>query len=90
MTWYLEVCIQNIELKVQMLIRLVLQIEEMNRDAEVRTGWVLDNFPKNCSQVDVLQEAGIMPEMVFCLKDADGSQGRRHGNKTPQTSRWDF
>ncbi|KAF7661399.1 hypothetical protein LDENG_00263080 [Lucifuga dentata] len=46
---------------------------EDDRDAEVATGWVLDNFPKNLSQMDVLQQAGILPVIVFCLKDTDGS-----------------
>ncbi|XP_050927825.1 LOW QUALITY PROTEIN: adenylate kinase 9 [Lates calcarifer] len=43
-------------------------------DAEVRTGWVLDNFPKNFSQMDALQQGEILPDIIFCLKDSGGNQ----------------
>lgn len=61
-----------------LLIKLMLQIEEADGDVEGRTGWVLDNFPKNHSQLAAIQQAnsGILPE-IFCLKDSDGSEGRR-------------
>lgn len=65
----------------------MLQITEADADAEVRTGWVLDNFPKNFSQMDALQQGEILPDIIFCLKDSGGNQGRRHRNKASQTSR---
>lgn len=61
------------------------QIEEADTDAELKTGWVLDNFPKTRSQMNALQQAGILPDILFCLKDSDGNQGRRHRNNASQT-----
>lgn len=58
-----------------LLIILIIQIEEADSDADVRTGWVLDNFPKNFFHMDVLQQAGIFPDMLFCLRDSDENQG---------------
>lgn len=58
----------------------MLQIEEADTGADVRTGWVLDNFPKNFSQMKALQQAGILPDTLFCLKDSDSNQGTRHSN----------
>ncbi|KAM9339254.1 adenylate kinase 9 [Symphorus nematophorus] len=52
----------------------IKEIEEADTDADVRTGWVLDNFPKNFSQMDALQQAGILPDILFCLRDSDGNQ----------------
>ncbi len=69
-----------------LLIILLLQIEEADADADVRTGWVLDNFPQNFSQMDALQQAGILPDILFCLRDSDGNEGMRHGNNASQTS----
>lgn len=63
-----------------LLIILMLQIEEADSDADARTGWVLDNFPKNFSQMDALQQAGILPDMLFCLRDGDVNQGMKHRN----------
>lgn len=70
-----------------LLIILMLQIEEadVDADADVRTGWVLDNFPKNFSQMDALEQAGILPDILFCLRDSDGNEGTRHGNNASQT-----
>lgn len=58
-----------------LLIILIIQIEAADSDADVRTGWVLDNFPKNFFHMDVLQQAGIFPDMLFCLRDSDENQG---------------
>lgn len=58
----------------------MLQIEEADIDADVKTGWVLDNFPKNLSQMEALQKAGILPEILFCLIDTDRNQSTRHRN----------
>ncbi|XP_053192664.1 adenylate kinase 9 [Scomber japonicus] len=58
----------------EVLEKRIKEIEEADTDSELRTGWVLDNFPKNRSQMDALQKAGILPDMIFCLKDSDGNQ----------------
>ncbi|XP_073349311.1 adenylate kinase 9 [Pagrus major] len=52
----------------------IKEMEEADTDADVRTGWVLDNFPKNSSQIDALQQARKMPDILFCLRDSDGNQ----------------
>lgn len=67
-----------------LLIILILQMEEADTDADVRTGWVLDNFPKNISQMNALQQAGNMPDILFCLRDSDGNRGTRHRNNASQ------
>ena len=37
---------------------------------------MLDNFPRNRAQLATIQEvhAGIMPDILFCLKDNDGER----------------
>ncbi|KAE8286847.1 Adenylate kinase 9 [Larimichthys crocea] len=50
------------------------EIEEADTDADVRTGWVLDNFPKNLLQTNDLQQAEILPDVLFYLRDSDGHQ----------------
>ncbi|XP_065820230.1 adenylate kinase 9 [Labrus bergylta] len=50
------------------------EIEEADSDSDVRTGWVLDNFPKNYSQINDLQKAEILPDTLICLSDSDGNQ----------------
>ncbi|XP_030261487.1 adenylate kinase 9 isoform X1 [Sparus aurata] len=52
----------------------IKEMEEADTDADVRTGWVLDNFPKNISQMNALQQAGNMPDILFCLRDSDGNR----------------
>ncbi|XP_063352163.1 adenylate kinase 9 [Pelmatolapia mariae] len=54
----------------EILEKRIKEIEEV----EGKTGWVLDNFPKNLSQMDALQQAGLLPEVFFCLTDSDGHQ----------------
>lgn len=53
----------------------MLQIEAMKSNAEVRTGWVLDNFPVNIYQMEALEKAGILADLIFCLRDRNGHQG---------------
>ncbi|KAJ8397628.1 hypothetical protein AAFF_G00436270 [Aldrovandia affinis] len=38
---------------------------------QTRKGWVLDNFPKNWTQLSCIQETEVMPDMLFCLMDKD-------------------
>ncbi|KAF3849884.1 hypothetical protein F7725_019603 [Dissostichus mawsoni] len=63
----------------EVLEKRINEIEEAGAGTDVRTGWVLDNFPKNVSQMNALQHAGILPDLLFCLKDSDGSQGYPDG-----------
>lgn len=65
---------------------LMLQIEDADSSADVRTGWVLDNFPKNLHQTDALQEAGLMPDILYCLRDRDGNQGMRQTQQLMKTT----
>ncbi|XP_068199434.1 adenylate kinase 9 [Antennarius striatus] len=51
----------------------IKEIEEVDADAGIRSGWVLDNFPKNISQMDILQQSGLLPDIIFCLGDTNGS-----------------
>ncbi|KAK9531540.1 hypothetical protein VZT92_010959 [Zoarces viviparus] len=54
----------------ELLQKCVKEIKE----AETKAGWVLDNFPINISQMDALHEAGILPDILFCLTDSDRNQ----------------
>ncbi|KAM4633800.1 adenylate kinase 9 [Polymixia lowei] len=65
------------DLYAEVLVKRIKEIEEADGDAEVRTGWVLDNFPKNRSQLAAIQQTigGILPDILFCLKDSEGSDG---------------
>ncbi|XP_038592648.1 adenylate kinase 9 isoform X2 [Micropterus salmoides] len=58
----------------EVLEERIKEIEKTDTGADVRTGWVLDNFPKNFSQMNALQQAGILPDILFCLRDIDGNQ----------------
>uniref|UniRef100_A0A3B3DAK3 Uncharacterized protein n=1 Tax=Oryzias melastigma TaxID=30732 RepID=A0A3B3DAK3_ORYME len=46
---------------------LVHYVEE----EKVWTGWVLDNFPRRLSDVEVLQKSEILPDIIVCLRHAD-------------------
>uniref|UniRef100_A0A673AJA2 Uncharacterized protein n=1 Tax=Sphaeramia orbicularis TaxID=375764 RepID=A0A673AJA2_9TELE len=71
--------IQTVLIIIYLLTKhLIEQIEAADADADVKTGWVLDNFPKNFSQMEALQQAEILPDILFCLSDSDGTQGRKH------------
>lgn len=52
-------------------------------DSEIKRGWVLDNFPRNRSQLATIQDLhdGIMPDILFCLKDNDGEGGRNYNSQ---------
>ncbi|KAF3702867.1 Adenylate kinase 9 [Channa argus] len=50
------------------------QAEEADTDNKVKTGWILDNFPSNFSQMDALKQADILPDMLFCLTNSDGNE----------------
>ncbi|XP_075315081.1 adenylate kinase 9 [Odontesthes bonariensis] len=83
-----------IDLYAEVLGKHIKVIEEVDSDVNDVTGWVLDNFPKNISQVEALKQAGILLEIIFCLRDADGHQilkrvyemNKEHVNKS-KTSR---
>ncbi|KAK2856221.1 hypothetical protein Q5P01_004956 [Channa striata] len=52
----------------------IKEIEEANADKEVGTAWILDNFPRNFSQMESLKQVDILPDIVFCLTDSDGNE----------------
>ncbi|KAF7230651.1 adenylate kinase 9 isoform X1 [Nothobranchius furzeri] len=62
------------DLLADVLKKRVKEIEEVDSDAEAKTGWVFDNFPNNPSHVEMLRDADIMPDVVFILRD-EGNQG---------------
>ncbi|CAB1435475.1 unnamed protein product [Pleuronectes platessa] len=61
-----------VTLHAEVLEKRIKEIEEADQDAEVKTGWVLDNFPSNLSQMDLLRKGEILPDIIFCLKDSVG------------------
>uniref|UniRef100_A0A3Q3G287 Adenylate kinase 9 n=1 Tax=Labrus bergylta TaxID=56723 RepID=A0A3Q3G287_9LABR len=76
-----QVAIEQIKKKMQQ----ERDIEEADSDSDVRTGWVLDNFPKNYSQINDLQKAEILPDTLICLSDSDGNQLRRFYEKNKES-----
>lgn len=58
-------------------IIVIIQIEETDTDADMKSGWVLDNFPRTNSQMQDLQQSGILPDSLFCLSDPDENYGVR-------------
>ncbi|XP_069370668.1 adenylate kinase 9 [Paralichthys olivaceus] len=67
-----QLSISPVALHAEVLEKHVKKIEEADEDAEVKTGWVLDNFPSNLSQMDSLHQGEILPDIIFCLKDSGG------------------
>ncbi|CAB1340054.1 unnamed protein product [Coregonus sp. 'balchen'] len=67
----------SLDLYAEVLENHIREIEMADADSEIRRGWVLDNFPRNRSQLATIQDLhdGIMPDILFCLKDNDG-EGR--------------
>ncbi|XP_046877163.1 adenylate kinase 9 isoform X1 [Hypomesus transpacificus] len=64
----------SLDLYAEVLEKRIRQIEAADASSEIKRGWVLDNFPRNRAQLATIQEvhAGIMPDILFCLKDNDG------------------
>lgn len=56
------------------------QIEDAESDRDIKPGWVLDNFPRTNSQMQDLQESGILPDCLLCLSDTDENHGVRLRN----------
>ncbi|XP_021456393.2 adenylate kinase 9 isoform X1 [Oncorhynchus mykiss] len=67
----------SLDLYAEVLENHIREIEMADADSEIKRGWVLDNFPRNRSQLATIQDLhdGIMPDILFCLKDNDG-EGR--------------
>uniref|UniRef100_W5KSE9 Adenylate kinase 9 n=1 Tax=Astyanax mexicanus TaxID=7994 RepID=W5KSE9_ASTMX len=61
---------------VDVLLKIITEIEAEDENAEFKRGWVLDNFPFTRTQLAALQELqpGLMPDVMFCLRDSDGEQ----------------
>ncbi|XP_014892275.1 adenylate kinase 9 isoform X1 [Poecilia latipinna] len=66
-----QMAIPPFEMYVNALKGRMEEIETMNSNSEDKTGWVLDNFPKNLSEMDVVQQVGTLPDTIICLKDTD-------------------
>ncbi|KAM4713125.1 adenylate kinase 9 [Anableps anableps] len=62
------------EMYVRVLQRHIEETEAKNSNAETSTGWVLDNFPKNLSEMEILQQAEILPDVIVCLRDSSEHQ----------------
>ncbi|XP_036406140.1 adenylate kinase 9 [Megalops cyprinoides] len=60
------------ELYAEVLEKHIKEIESSAAEDQTKRGWVLDGFPKNWTQLASAQEAELMPDMIFCLKDSDG------------------
>ncbi|XP_061126066.1 adenylate kinase 9 [Syngnathus typhle] len=65
------------EIYAQALMKVVKENEACHQ------GWVLDNFPRNASQLEALQRAGIHPNFLFCLMHTEGTLPDQGG--APQT-----
>ncbi|XP_076873527.1 adenylate kinase 9 isoform X2 [Brachyhypopomus gauderio] len=62
------------DLCVEVLQRRIREIEAEDEGAEVKRGWVLDNFPTSRAQVAAIEDGhtALMPDVLFCLRDSDG------------------
>lgn len=56
---------------------LIIQMEKADSDVQIKSGWVLDNFPRTNSQMYDLQQSGILPDTLICLSDPDENHGVR-------------
>ncbi|KAK1171736.1 adenylate kinase 9 [Acipenser oxyrinchus oxyrinchus] len=45
--------------------------EERGTEVPIGGGWVLDNFPKSKAQLILMQERGLMPDCLICLRDSE-------------------
>ncbi|XP_077409567.1 adenylate kinase 9 isoform X2 [Vanacampus margaritifer] len=64
------------EVYAQALMKVVRENESSNTGADVANGWVLDNFPRNASQLEALHRAGIHPDFLFCLMHTEENQNQ--------------
>ncbi|XP_028996681.1 adenylate kinase 9 [Betta splendens] len=63
-----------LSLYIEALENHIKQTEKTDADEKGRPGWVLDNFPINFSQMDALNQADALPDILFCLSDSNGNQ----------------
>ncbi|XP_024146530.1 adenylate kinase 9 isoform X1 [Oryzias melastigma] len=69
--------VHPIDLYAEVLEKHIKKVEE----EKVWTGWVLDNFPRRLSDVEVLQKSEILPDIIVCLRHADTMVSEKKGNK---------
>ncbi|XP_067338079.1 adenylate kinase 9 [Channa argus] len=69
-----QLSISPLSLYAEALENYIKEAEEADTDNKVKTGWILDNFPSNFSQMDALKQADILPDMLFCLTNSDGNE----------------
>ncbi|XP_053736927.1 adenylate kinase 9 [Synchiropus splendidus] len=65
---------------VEVALKHIKAIEEATCDSRAWTGWVLDNFPYNISQVDTFTQSDVKIDTIFCLRD-NGDEIIRRYNK---------
>ncbi|XP_072307858.1 adenylate kinase 9-like [Eucyclogobius newberryi] len=53
------------------LEKRIRELEQIDTGADFRGGWVMDNFPRNVSEMEALHQAGISPDALFCLEDSE-------------------
>uniref|UniRef100_H2MFT6 Uncharacterized protein n=1 Tax=Oryzias latipes TaxID=8090 RepID=H2MFT6_ORYLA len=53
-------------------------------DNEDWAGWVLDNFPRKLSDVEVLEKSQILPDFIFCLRDTAEKREQRHDRQASE------
>ncbi|XP_055005398.1 adenylate kinase 9 isoform X2 [Boleophthalmus pectinirostris] len=66
-----QVTLSQLDKYILVLEKRIKEIEKMNTGADVPSGWVLDNFPRNVTEMEVLHQAGILPDVLFCLQDGE-------------------
>uniref|UniRef100_A0A3P9IZJ1 Adenylate kinase 9 n=1 Tax=Oryzias latipes TaxID=8090 RepID=A0A3P9IZJ1_ORYLA len=67
-----------IDLYAEVLEKHIKEIEEEEvSDNEDWAGWVLDNFPRKLSDVEVLEKSKVLPDFIFCLRDTAEKKGNK-------------
>ncbi|KAL0967755.1 hypothetical protein UPYG_G00256470 [Umbra pygmaea] len=63
----------SLDLYAEVLEKQISEIEMANAESQTKRGWVLDNFPRNRSQLATIQDfhSEIMPDIIFCLQDGN-------------------
>ncbi|KAK7907798.1 hypothetical protein WMY93_016410 [Mugilogobius chulae] len=68
-----QVTLSQLDKYILVVEKRTREIEQMDTGAEVQTGWVLDNFPRNLSEMEALHQVGILPDVLVCLENSETS-----------------
>uniref|UniRef100_A0AAV2K976 Nucleoside-diphosphate kinase n=1 Tax=Knipowitschia caucasica TaxID=637954 RepID=A0AAV2K976_KNICA len=68
-----QVPLSQLDKCILVLEKRTREIERLNRVADVPSGWVLEHFPRNAEEIEALDRAGLLPDLIFCLEDGEGS-----------------